>query len=564
MLASGCFSVVAILSTRSLLSVVFSGGAGNLHQMLPVLAVTVAATAIQATLVARAVHHRAEVLPRISKLVEERVHHSTLHAELAAFDDPQWQDALHRANLYGRTGAPRAFESLTELLDRQVRLVAALVSILVISPPLALVFVCAMLPETWAAVRAAYESNRSRKVSAALDRRLRVISDHFATREAAAEIRVQRAQPALWKEYLPLADAALEEEIRTRRAQSRADARGRMLGGLGLAATFAAMWLLLTAGTVTAAGAGAIVLAIKTARMALRGSAMYYGLLFEMGVHVVDLVDFLRQTEHRSYLTGGAQARAGGFAELRVQDLTFAYPHTSRPALRSVSFTLRRGEVVALVGHNGSGKSTLAKLLAGLYAPQEGAVYWDGIDIATLDPRSLHEHIAVVTQQPTRWPLTARANILIGRHDRPDPDGTGLRTAARDADCDTVLDQLPDGYDTVLTRSLKGGHDLSGGQWQRLSLARAHYRNAALTVFDEPTSALDPHAEAKILTDLARLRDPARTVVLITHRLAAARHCDRVLLLHDGELTEEGTHDELLRAGGRYAAMYEVQSSAYA
>lgn len=191
-------------------------------------------------------------------------------------------------------------------------------------------------------------------------------------------------------------------------------------------------------------------------------------------------------------------------------------------------------------------------------------MYWDGTDIAALDPSSLHGHVAVVTQQPTRWPLTARANILIGRHDRHDPDGTALRAAARDADCDTLLDTLPAGYDTVLTKSLKDGHDLSGGQWQRLSLARGHYRDAALTIFDEPTSALDPHAEAKILTDLARLRDPGRTVILITHRLAAARHCDRVLLLHDGELVEEGTHDELLHSGGRYAAMYELQSSAYA
>jgi ATP-binding cassette subfamily B protein len=356
----------------------------------------------------------------------------------------------------------------------------------------------------------------------------------------------------------------VDEEIGSRRAQARADAVGRTMGGLGLTATYATLWLLLTAGTISPAGAGATVLAIKTARMALRGAVTHYGQLFETGVHVADLMDFLRLTARRSYLTGGTPAPAGGFAELRVDALTFGYPHAPRPALRGLSFTLRRGEVVALVGRNGSGKSTLAKLLAGLYAPQDGAVYWDGTDITTLDPRSLHDHIAVVTQQPTRWPLSARANILIGRHDRHDPDGTALRAAAQDADCDTLFDQLPAGYDTVLTKSLKDGHDLSGGQWQRLSLARGHYRSAALTIFDEPTSALDPHAEAKILTDLARLRDPARTVVLITHRLAAARHCDRVLVLHDGELTEEGSHDELVRAGGRYASMYKVQSSAYA
>jgi ATP-binding cassette subfamily B protein len=223
--------------------------------------------------------------------------------------------------------------------------------------------------------------------------------------------------------------------------------------------------------------------------------------------------------------------------------------------------TLRRGEVVALVGENGSGKSTLATLLAGLYRPQQGAITWDGVDAAGFRPESVRERVAVVMQEPTRWPLSARENITIGRHDRP-VDGARVRGAAEAGDAHGFVMELSRRYNTLLSRYFTDGADLSGGQWQRLAVSRAFYRDAPLLICDEPTANLDARAEHDVYR---RLRDLAagRTVVLITHRMASVREADRIYVLDHGAVVEEGDHDVLMAADGIYAQLFTLQASAY-
>ena len=219
--------------------------------------------------------------------------------------------------------------------------------------------------------------------------------------------------------------------------------------------------------------------------------------------------------------------------------------------------------VVALVGENGSGKTTLAKLITGLYRPSEGRITWDGLDLAGFDPRSVADRAGMVQQSPLRWPHDARTNVRLGRHDRTDPDDAALRAAAAWSGADEIVDGLPAGWQSLLSKYFRGGTELSGGQWQRFAVARGLFRDAPLLVLDEPTAPLDAKAEYAVYESLRRLA-LGRTVVLITHRLGSVRNADRIYLLHQGRIAEEGDHASLLALGGRYAEMYRLQADMYA
>ncbi|WP_306291586.1 ABC transporter ATP-binding protein [Microbispora sp. GKU 823] len=213
---------------------------------------------------------------------------------------------------------------------------------------------------------------------------------------------------------------------------------------------------------------------------------------------------------------------------------------------------------MALVGENGSGKTTLAKILAGLYEPDGGRVRWDDVDLSEVDPDSLRRRIAVIAQDHTRWPLTARHNITMGM----EKGEAEVVRAAEVAGADQVIAELPYGYRTLLDRRFKNGQELSGGQWQRIAVARGFYRDAPLLICDEPTAALDARAEHALFERIRQHAD-GRTVLLITHRLASVRYADRIYVLDHGKVREHGTHEELIALDGLYADLYNLQAEAY-
>jgi ATP-binding cassette subfamily B protein len=305
---------------------------------------------------------------------------------------------------------------------------------------------------------------------------------------------------------------------------------------------------------------GAAAYAISTGIGKLTQVAFTINHIYEQGLYFSDYEGFCALAQERAEPVPAARAPLGP-ERIELRDVTFAYPGADRPAVRDVTLTLRRGETIALVGENGSGKSTLARLLAGLYHPDHGTVVWDGVDLAGVDPVSVRDQVAVVMQEPTRWPLSARANIAIGRYERPaaQPD---VEVAARQGDAHGFITELARGYDTLLSRHFTDGADLSGGQWQRLAVSRAFYRDAALLICDEPTANLDARAEHQVYLRLRELA-AGRTVVLITHRLASVREADRIYVMDHGAVTEEGEHDELMALGGTYATLFTLQASAY-
>jgi len=246
---------------------------------------------------------------------------------------------------------------------------------------------------------------------------------------------------------------------------------------------------------------------------------------------------------------------------IRFELVSFTYPGAAGPAVDGVTLELRAGEKVALVGENGAGKSTLAKLLLGLYQPDAGVISADGLDSRQIDPRSWRAAVSAVFQQFVRYHLTLGENVSLGQPERR-WDREAVVAAARRAGAAALVDALPRGYETQLGPDM-GGVDLSGGEWQRIAVARSFFREAQVLVLDEPTAALDPLAELAVFERFVELAQ-GKTAVLVSHRLGMARLADRVLVLSRGRLVEDGTHAELMRAGGEYAALFGAQARWYA
>ncbi|MBK7907239.1 MAG: ABC transporter ATP-binding protein [Gemmatimonadetes bacterium] len=246
---------------------------------------------------------------------------------------------------------------------------------------------------------------------------------------------------------------------------------------------------------------------------------------------------------------------------IEFREVTFQYPGGHAPAVDGFSLTIRNGELLALVGENGAGKSTFVKLLLRFYDPDRGSIHLGGVDLRDVAPEVLRERIGVLFQDFATYELTVRENVRMGRPGAVEDDAR-VQKALRDARAEGLVSKLPSGLDSRTGRLFEGGHDLSGGEWQRLALARIMYRDADVWILDEPTSALDPEAEAAVFEELkANLK--GRIGIVISHRFSTVRIADRIAVIDDGRVQELGTHEELLAARGRYARLFELQAAGY-
>ena len=246
---------------------------------------------------------------------------------------------------------------------------------------------------------------------------------------------------------------------------------------------------------------------------------------------------------------------------IAFENVGFRYPEADTWVIRNLSFHLRAGETLALVGENGAGKTTIVKLLARLYDPSEGRITVDGVDLKDMAPAEIHAHLGVIFQDFIRYSFTARDNIGVGRVEEQD-NQTRIDAAAEQSLADAVIAKLPKGYDQQLGRLFKQGRDLSGGEWQKVAIARSYMRDAELIILDEPTAALDAKAEAEVFSRFKGLAS-GKTAVIISHRFSTVRMADRILVLEHGKILEAGTHEELLEKSGRYAELFELQAAGY-
>ncbi|MBG0563400.1 ABC transporter ATP-binding protein [Actinoplanes aureus] len=561
-LATGVASAVGLISVVGVFDGLLQAGPTpeRVRAAVPSLSLLVLALAVRGLLRSAATAAHGRLSPMVYETAEMRLLDLTTRVDLATFDDPAWRDAMQRARDRGTMAAQQLVDQGIEVLTSVIGLTAAAGVLAVLHPALLPMLVLAVLPTGWAAVRAARLGYRSNLRLIAVWRRQRMLAHLMAEREPAGELRAFTVRRFLLVEVARLLRATTEEEIRVADRVVRTNVTGQALSGLATGLAYGMLCWLLWTGRMELAAAGGAAYAINIGIGKLSELTFAVNRVYEQGLYFADFQGFTELSQERAEPSLERRAPER-FEEIRLDRVTFSYPEAERPAVADVSLTLRRGQIIALVGENGSGKSTLAAVLAGLYRPQQGTVTWDGTDVGVMHPESIRERVAVVMQEPTRWPLSARLNIAIGRHDRP-VSLNQVQESARAGDAHEFVMELPRQYETLLSRHFTDGADLSGGQWQRLAVSRAFHRDAPLLICDEPTANLDARAEHDVYR---RLRDLAagRTVVLITHRMASVREADRIYVLDHGSVVEEGDHQELMAADGLYAQLFTLQASAY-
>ncbi|NRQ30846.1 ATP-binding cassette domain-containing protein [Nonomuraea sp. NN258] len=558
--AAGLATAGGLLATTSVLDELLASGAApeQLVAALPDLVLLAAIVAVRGAATGAVELARARLEPALRRAAEERLFAAALGVQLADFDDVDFYDGLHRARDRGLFHLDRAVGNVIDLLGAACGVIAAAAGLAVLHPLLVPLLLAGVVPEAWAVLKAARLGYAGMRSMVTLNRRVDLLGGLATEREPAGELRACQAEPYVLAEYRQAADVLRREETRVGLSMARVGLAGRAAGGLALTGVLTVLGLMLHAGWIAAAAAGTAVIAVRVAAAALRQLAQAANQLFEQSLYVADYHDFLADAASRGRPAGGTAAPRSP-ERITLHGVTFTYPGSPGPALREIDLTIHAGQTIALVGENGSGKTTLARVLAGLYRPTSGSVRWDGLDTGELDPDSLADRVVLVPQHPVRWPHDARTNVRMGRHDRHDPEDRALRAAAVLAAADDLVADLPSGWQTLLSKQFRGGHELSAGQWQRLAVARGLFRDGPVLIWDEPTAPLDAKAEYAVYETLRKIAGE-RTVLLITHRLTSVRHADRICLLHRGRIAEEGTHEELLALRGRYAELYALQT----
>ncbi|WP_433456121.1 ABC transporter ATP-binding protein [Streptomyces sp. CA-142005] len=493
--------------------------------------------------------------PLMSREAEQMLLTGCAEVELCAYDEPDFN--------HDREAADRGAQVTGDLIDEGQDLIASSASFVAGAIVLAGVhwvllplLVAASLPQALAQVSAARVRYLANLRSNGDLRMLSILRWHIYTKEAADQIRAGTMAAFLSGRYRQTVARINREDRAAADKGARMSLIGALCGGVGSAVVWAAVVWLLATGRISVGHAGTAVFALQTVGQSVRGLVSVGARAVRTGLYMDDWSGFLDKA-------GGFRMRRGAHRpgppkKIEIKSVTHRYAGKKQDALSEVSLTLRQGEVTALVGFNGSGKSTLSKLISGLYLPTEGQVLWDGVPTGDAEPQALWQQVALVPQTYARWPLTVRENITLGQ---PTARGdAAVREACEAAGADEVVDKLGAGLDTLLAREWLNGEELSGGQWQRIALGRAFFRQAGLLVLDEPTANLDPLAEYRIFQRLRGLaRD--RVVLLVTHRITSVAVADRIVVLDEGRVVQEGTYEQLAEQPGLFRQLLSCQVS---
>ncbi|MGW4437579.1 ABC transporter ATP-binding protein [Streptomyces sp. NPDC004596] len=567
-IGQGLAAAVGLLAVNSVMHALLGSGTPGqrLHAVLPGLLLAAGAAVVNSGLAGWSTSRAGRLEPLVERIATTQYLSAAASVELEAIEDPEFRRLIDVAQ-FGAASASRMISACVAALNATISLISTAGVLTILHPVLLPMLILIAAPRGWGAMRVAQERYVSVMSWIEHVRAARLIGNLLTERTAAQEVRIHAVGPFLLSRYERMAESAEAEQERLATGKAVTEWVAAALSGLAVAATYAAMFLLIRGGHMSLAVAGTAVIAVRSGSAGLGALVMNVNQLHEESLYVRDHSRFLGEAARRTVPSGGDPLPAR-VPEVVLDRVGYRYPDRETPALDEVSLTLPMGSVTAVVGENGSGKSTLMKVLSGLLLPQRGTVRWGDAEIASLDRSQVFDRVALLTQDFQRWPVTAAMNIRIGRPAR-EAGPEDLRPSVDYAGAGPVIAKLPDGLHSLLARIFRGASELSGGEWQKIGLARTHWRSSTsdadgLLIVDEPTSALDPEAEIAAFDRIRRLAAPNRAVVLVTHRMSGVRHADRIHVLHHGRLVEQGSHEELMAARGRYASMFDAQAAQYA
>jgi ATP-binding cassette subfamily B protein len=505
---------------------------------------------------------------RIANYVQMLVAEKAVEIDLAGFEDPKFHNRMRTAANEASHRPQMIFNDLMVAVSTSTTLVSLATVLLLWQAWVVPVILVASLATLWVSMHFGTAMVELITQRAETERKKFYLSTLFISDQAAKEIRLFSLRNFLL--------AKLRNLLETTYRQDRRLAFRELAYSVPAGVVLGAVQVALIAFTAFEAFRGAISIgqfnlytqSIMQFGGQLPGLMFTVGALHESNLFAASLFGFLAtQPQVEAPRPGSSRTRLDAVActpRIEFQNVSFGYPGTNQVVLQDVSFEIRPGEAIALVGENGAGKSTLVKLLAGLYEPAGGQILLDGVDISTLDRDDLRAYLSVIFQDYIIYHFSACENIGVGQVSWLD-DSTRVEEAARRSGLDQVIAKLPDGYDTVLGRFWESGHELSGGQRQLVALARALLRDAPILILDEPSAALDIYTEQSFFQRLLEGRSAGRpqTVIFISHRFTTVRRADRILVLENGRLTEQGTHEQLVTGGGHYAEMFDLQAAMY-
>jgi len=487
------------------------------------------------------------------------IRHAT-RLDLALFEDPGFHDVLERARQQA-TDRIGMLNAMGRLLLQSITLITLSIPVILYSPWLFLVLLVCLIPAVLGESHFAFLGYSLAHEITPVRRELDYLRVIGTSKENAKEVKLFGLGDHLHGRYSLLTGQIIRKNIALTRHRLLWGSLFAVFGSIGYYAGYLFLVWRTFEGRLDVPTLVLLTGAIAGSSAQLQGVFSLVSHIADQALHLTDLVEFLKvkpKIQSRPTAVPVPRPIRTGF---EFRDVCFQYPGTSRLVLKNLNFRLEPGEHVALVGENGQGKTTLVKLLARLYDPSSGAIYLDGVDLREYSVEELHKEIGVIFQDFVRYDMPARVNIGVGRIENLGDD-EALWNAAEKSRADRLLTRFSGGLDQMLGRRFEGGVDLSGGEWQKFALARAYLRDAQVLILDEPTAALDAVAEAEVF---ARFDDLSRgkMALLISHRFSTVRKSDRIVVLEGGQIYEEGTHDQLVAHGGRYASLFELQAASY-
>ncbi len=502
-----------------------------------------------------------------SLLADRYTHHVSVEVmrkaaalDVTVYEDPVFYDRLERARVQA-TDRLAMIQQMGRLIQQTVTAIAFSAVLIRYSPFLLLLLIAGILPAFLGESHFAFLTYAKNFRQTPLRRQMDYLRQVGGSKEAAKELKLFNLSSYLTERFRGLSHQIYIENVHLNRRRLFWGGLFAILGQLGYYGAYAFSIFRTIQGRYSIGDLTLITTAIMQAMANIQMAFSTASGVADQALFLTDLLAFFEMKPRVESKANGLPVPRRIQRGFEFRNVSFAYPGTQRRVLSNFNFALSTDERVALIGENGQGKTTIVKLITRLYDPTEGQILLDGIDLREYDLAALHAEIGVIFQDFMRYEMTARENIAVGRIEVPHTTHE-IEYAAEKSLAAGVIATLESGYDQMLGRRFEGGVDLSGGEWQKLALARAYLRDAQLLILDEPTAALDARSELEVFQRFAELTR-GKMALLISHRFSTVRMADRIVVLEAGRLVEEGSHAQLMALGGRYAAMFEMQAASY-